>query len=58
MNIIDLHCDTILYCLENDTDLLRCGGHINIDKLSAGGCLAQCFALLIAANNKDTEMIS
>ena len=51
MNIIDLHCDTILYCLENDTDLLRCGGHINIDKLSAGGCLAQCFALLIAAKD-------
>ncbi len=47
MNIIDLHCDTILFCFEGQKPLRTFNGHINIEKLKAGGCLAQCFALFI-----------
>ncbi len=47
MNIIDLHCDTILFCYKGNRTLLDFSGHINLEKLKAGGCLAQCFALFI-----------
>ena len=46
-NIIDLHCDTIVECVTNDADFRSGEGHISLDKLSAGGCLAQCFAIWI-----------
>ena len=46
-NIIDLHCDTIVECVTNDADFNHGSGHISLDKLNAGGCLAQCFAIWI-----------
>lgn len=50
-SIIDLHCDTVLLAESEETDLQGLNGHINIDKLKQGGCLAQCFALFIPAND-------
>ncbi|MBP0969118.1 MAG: dipeptidase [Oscillospiraceae bacterium] len=47
MNIIDLHCDTVLYCFANKKNLHTYDGHINLEKLKAGGSLAQCFAFFI-----------
>jgi membrane dipeptidase len=46
-NIIDLHCDTILECVTNGADFKSGEGHISLDKLSAGGSLAQCYAIFI-----------
>jgi len=56
--IIDLHCDTIMYCVEGaptlrgpfskgNEDLYSLDNHINIQKLAKGGCLAQVFAIYI-----------
>ncbi len=47
MNIIDLHCDTVLLCFTEHRDLRSAGGHIDLRKLKAGGCLAQCFAVFV-----------
>ncbi len=47
MNIFDLHCDTILGCYMGKKDLRTYEGHINLEKLKAGGSLAQCFALCV-----------
>ena len=47
MNIIDLHCDTVLSCYMGKKNLRTYDGHINLEKLKAGGSLAQCFALFI-----------
>ena len=47
MRNIDLHCDTILFCFEGNQSLRQFGGHINLEKLISGDCLAQCFALFI-----------
>ncbi len=51
MKIIDLHCDTILYCYQEGKNLGDFTGHINLEKLKAGGCLAQCFALFVATQD-------
>ena len=51
MNIIDLHCDTVLFCYKNKKTLRTWEGHINLEKLKEGGCLAQCFALFIPAHD-------
>ncbi len=45
--IIDLHCDTIVECVTNGADFVHGDGHISLDKLDAGGSLAQCFAIWI-----------
>ena len=50
MNIVDLHCDTILSAFSDKKNLHTLEGHINLEKLKAGGCLAQCFALFIPSN--------
>ena len=42
-----MHCDTVLMAREAGKNLRDFDGHINIEKLKAGGCLAQCFALFI-----------
>ena len=44
-NIIDLHCDTIIESVKHGMDFKSGDGHISIDKLYKGGCLAQCFAI-------------
>ena len=51
MNIIDLHCDTVLFCYKNNKTLRTWEGHINLEKLRKGGCLAQCFALFIPTHD-------
>ena len=51
MNIIDLHCDTVLFCYSGHQSIRTFGGHINLEKLQAGGCLAQCFALFIPTHD-------
>ena len=51
MNIIDLHCDTVLFCYKNKKTLRTWEGHINLEKLKEGGCLAQCFALFIPTHD-------
>ena len=55
MRIIDLHCDTILNCYLNGENLHTYTGHINLDKLKKGGCLAQCFALFIPTHDAALE---
>ena len=55
MRIIDLHCDTILNCYLNGENLHTYSGHINLDKLKMGGCLAQCFALFIPTHDAALE---
>ena len=51
MNIIDLHCDTVLCCYTGKETLRSFHGHISLEKLKAGGCLAQCFALFIPTHD-------
>ncbi|MCR4804089.1 MAG: dipeptidase [Clostridia bacterium] len=46
-NIIDLHCDTIVECVTDGAVFRDGDGHISVEKLAAGGCLAQCFAIWI-----------
>lgn len=56
MRIIDLHCDTILSCYEENSLLnMRREGHISLEKLLAGQSLAQCFALFIPSNDALTH---
>ena len=55
MKLIDLHCDTILSCYLNGENLHTYSGHINLDKLKAGGSLAQCFALFIPTHDAAME---
>ena len=51
MGIIDLHCDTILYCFSDRKSLKDFYGHISLKKLISGGALAQCFALFIPTHD-------
>ena len=50
-SIIDLHCDTVLFCFTDNTTLQDFNGHINLGKLKSGNSLAQCFALFIPTND-------
>ena len=52
LKIIDLHCDTILNCYDAKVPFRHYEGHINAEKLQAGGCLAQCFALFIPTHDR------
>ena len=45
MNIIDMHCDTLLEMHTKGRGLRELDGHINLDKLRCGGSLLQCFAV-------------
>lgn len=53
--IIDLHCDTIMECMLKGKGLANHTGHINLDKLKAGGSMAQCFALFTISNDMQDE---
>ena len=57
MNIIDLHCDTVLFCYKNRKTLRTWDGHINLEKLRKGGCLAQCFALFIPTHDAAVQYL-
>lgn len=55
MQIIDLHCDTIMLLREGKhLDGLE-GSHINTDKLFKGGVLAQCFAIFVPTHDAATR---
>ena len=45
MNIIDLHCDTLIKLHEQGCGLEDVQGHIDLDALRRGGALVQCFAV-------------
>ena len=45
LNIIDLHCDTLLKLKNDDYCITKNNGHISDKGLKLGGYLAQCFAI-------------
>lgn len=47
MNIIDMHCDTIMRFYDGEHLKGMENSHINLEKLLKGGCLAQCFAIFV-----------
>ncbi len=51
MNLIDMHCDTLLECWQKKQSLRNGPYQINLDKLRQGGCLAQCFAVFVVSND-------
>ena len=55
MLFFDLHCDTISKLCLQGGGLGRNGLHIDLDKLSRGGCLAQCFAAFIMTHGEAEE---
>ena len=55
MRVIDLHCDTILGCYTRAKALRDYPGHISLEKLQKGECLAQCFALFIPTHESGRE---
>jgi len=55
MNLIDLHCDTLMNCLLKGWNLKENPGHLDIGKLQAGGVLAQCMAIFIPTHDAAKE---
>ncbi len=55
--IIDLHCDTVLFCFSEQKSIRTFDGHINADKLKSGGSLAQCFALFIPTHDSAVQYL-
>lgn len=51
MNIIDLHCDTLMECYLSGWKLRENPGHIDLMKMKQGGALAQMFAVFIPTND-------
>lgn len=45
MRYTDMHCDTLTECLKSGADVEDCQLQINLKKLRASGCAAQCFAI-------------
>lgn len=55
MNIIDMHCDTILTCFRDDKyRLAENDGHISLAKMKQGDALAQFFAIFMSRNEMKT----
>lgn len=50
MKIVDLHCDTIMNLYRGEKLSAIPDGHIDLEKLKRGGCLAQCFAIFVPTN--------
>lgn len=50
LNIIDLHCDTLMPIYIDGHTLQNWNGHINLEKLQKGGSMVQCFAIFIPTN--------
>ena len=54
--MIDLHCDTLMLCtLRQNYSLRRNSGAVSLEKMRAGGVLAQCFAIYIPTGDEATE---
>ena len=52
MRIVDLHCDTVhelnkLRVNGEHYNLYKSDGHLDIEKMQAGGYLVQCFAAFV-----------
>lgn len=47
LNIVDLHCDTLMKLYLERSDLKSWQGHINLEKLVQGGSMVQSFAVFI-----------
>jgi len=52
-----MHCDSMLESYRKNKNIYELSGHINVEKLKKGDCLAQCFALFIA-QKKEARMCS
>lgn len=50
-NIVDLHCDTLMEVYLKGRTLENAPGHINLEKLRAGGSYVQCFAVFIPTHD-------
>ncbi|MBQ1675109.1 MAG: dipeptidase [Oscillospiraceae bacterium] len=50
-NIVDLHCDTLMEVYLKGHTLENAPGHINLEKLRAGGSQVQCFAVFIPTHD-------
>lgn len=50
LNIIDLHCDTLMPVYIDGHTLQNWTGQINLDKLQKGGSMVQCFAIFVPTN--------
>ena len=55
MNVIDLHCDTVLRLLSGRTLLEDGAGHVSLSKLRRGGVLGQCFAIFVPFDRPDAH---
>lgn len=51
MQIIDLHCDTIMRFCEGEHLATMDSAHISLNKLKQGECMAQCFAIFVPSND-------
>lgn len=47
LNVIDLHCDTITRCCDENKHLIKNDFHIDLNKLYKGQYLMQCFAIFL-----------
>jgi len=50
MQIIDLHCDTIMRFYKGEHLRGMQNSHISLEKLQKGECMAQCFAIFVPSN--------
>jgi hypothetical protein len=48
---VDAHCDTLFRCLETGEGLMKNGGHVDLERLSAYAPMGQIFAIF--ANSKE-----
>ena len=48
---VDLHCDTLFTMQQERCTLENAPGHINLDRLTEGGALLQCFAAFIPSHD-------
>jgi membrane dipeptidase len=55
LDIIDLHCDTMMACYFKKQSINEFEGHINIEKLKRGGCMAQALALFLPTDGHKTR---
>ncbi len=54
IGIIDLHCDTLMGCVRDDTFSLRENdGHLALDRMKEVGMGAQCYAVYIPTHGSD-----
>lgn len=60
MKYADMHCDSVTACCESGEDFSCFNGSVNGEKLSAAGCIAQCFAIFTEGENagRDFEKFS